>query len=37
MLLKPSLSSAAGIGPDEAEFTSAVKSVNPGLVRAAAA
>jgi predicted Zn-dependent peptidase len=37
MLLKPSLSSAAGIGPDEGEFTSAVKSVNPGLVRAAAA
>jgi predicted Zn-dependent peptidase len=37
MLLKPSLSSVAGIGPDEEAFTSAVRSVNPGLVRAAAA
>jgi predicted Zn-dependent peptidase len=37
MLLRPELLSAAGIGPDEEAFTGAVKQINPGLVRAAAA
>jgi predicted Zn-dependent peptidase len=37
VLLRPELLSAAGIGPDEAAFNAAVKTVNPGLVRAAAA
>jgi len=37
MLLAPERLAAAGIGPDEDVFTSAVKGVNPGLVRAAAA
>jgi predicted Zn-dependent peptidase len=37
MLLAPERLSAAGIGPDEGAFTNAVKGINPGLVRAAAA
>jgi len=37
MLLAPERLSAAGIGPDESAFTTAVKGINPGLVRAAAA
>jgi predicted Zn-dependent peptidase len=37
VLLRPELLSAAGIGPGEAAFNAAVKTVNPGLVRAAAA
>jgi predicted Zn-dependent peptidase len=37
MLLAPERLAAAGIGPDENAFTTAVKRVNPGLVRAAAA
>jgi predicted Zn-dependent peptidase len=37
MLLEPERLSAAGIGPDEDVFASAVAHVNPGLVRRAAA
>jgi predicted Zn-dependent peptidase len=37
VLLQPELLSAAGIGPDERTFTAAVRGINPGLVRAAAA
>jgi predicted Zn-dependent peptidase len=37
ILLAPDRLSAAGIGPDEDTFTTAVKGINPGLVRAAAA
>ena len=37
MLLDAELLSAAGIGPDEDVFATAVAHVNPGLVRAAAA
>jgi predicted Zn-dependent peptidase len=37
VLLQPERLSAAGIGPDERTFTAAVKGINPGLVRAAAA
>ncbi|HEX7309712.1 MAG TPA: pitrilysin family protein [Gaiellaceae bacterium] len=37
VLLQPEHLSAAGIGPDEGTFTAAVKGINPGLVRAAAA
>jgi predicted Zn-dependent peptidase len=37
MLLEPSRLSAAGIGPDEDVFASAIANVNPGLVRRAAA
>jgi predicted Zn-dependent peptidase len=37
MLLERERLSAAGIGPDEDVFASAVANVNPGLVRRAAA
>jgi predicted Zn-dependent peptidase len=37
VLLEPERLSAAGIGPNEDTFATAVKGINPGLVRAAAA